>query len=68
MSATVGEAEDDDVVTLRLKKVEVEALAGTLLSVLRLNKWERRKMVDLLQRASGLTLYDPTRTKEGPSY
>jgi 1-deoxyxylulose-5-phosphate synthase len=66
MSATVGEAEDDDVVTLRLKKVEVEALAGTLLSVLRLNKWERRKMVDLLQRASGLTLYDPTRTKEGP--
>ena len=23
-------------------------------------------MVDLLQRASGLTLYDPTRTKEGP--
>ena len=66
MSTAAAEEEGDELLNLKLKKGEVEALAGTLMSVLRLNKWERRKMVAVLQRSSGLKLCDPKQLREGP--
>ena len=47
-----------------MEKKDILAIARALTAGQRLNKWERRKLVDKLQLATGIKLYDKTCTKE----
>ena len=59
-----SKSEENNMIQMEGEKKDILAIARALTAGQRLNKWERRKLVDKLQLATGIKLYDKTCTKE----